>query len=158
VTRLRSLLLAWLLIPSLVLWALAFAVGYWRSLAQAHEAYDRTLLGSALVIGERLEFVDGRVTADLPYSALEMLRTDSQDRIFYRVSDRSSSRHITGYEDLPPPSASTAGRTSARWPCRTRWSMPAARGSCWCRWPRRWMRGASSLAAWSSNRRRCNCC
>jgi two-component system, OmpR family, sensor histidine kinase TctE len=103
VTRLRSLLLAWLLIPSLVLWALAFAVGYWRSLAQAHEAYDRTLLGSALVVGERLEVVDGKISADLPYSALEMLRTDSQDRIFYRVTDRASGRHITGYEDLPPP-------------------------------------------------------
>ena len=102
-TRLRSLLLAWLLIPTLALWALAFAVGYWRSLAQAHEAYDRTLLGSALVIGERLDFVDGKISADLPYSALEMLRTDSQDRIFYRVTDHPSGRHITGYEDLPPP-------------------------------------------------------
>lgn len=106
-TRLRSLLLAWLLIPLLVLWAVAFAVGYWRSLAQAHEAYDRTLLGSALVVGERLEIVDGRITADLPYSALEMLRTDAQDRIFYRVTDQPSGRHITGYEDLPLPAHAT---------------------------------------------------
>jgi two-component system sensor histidine kinase TctE len=108
VTRLRSLLLAWLLIPTLALWATAFAVGYWRSLAQAHEAYDRTLLGSALVIGERLEFADGKISADLPYSALEMLRTDAHDRIFYRVTDRASGHHVTGYEDLPPP-ATAAG-------------------------------------------------
>lgn len=104
-TRLRSLLLAWLLVPMLALWAAAFAVSYWRSLAQAHEAYDRTLLGSALAIGERLELADGAVSADLPYAALDMLRTDAQDRIFYRVSDRASGRHITGYDDLPAPAA-----------------------------------------------------
>ena len=76
--RLRSLLLRWLLVPTLAVWALGFAVGYTRSLAQANEAYDRTLLGSALVIGERLTLVEGDVVADLPQAALEMLRTDAQ--------------------------------------------------------------------------------
>ena len=41
--RLRSLLLRWLLVPTLALWGLGFAVGYARSLQQANEAYDRTL-------------------------------------------------------------------------------------------------------------------
>ena len=102
-TRLRSLLLAWLLLPTLLLWALGFVVGYVRSLEQAHEAYDRTLLGSALVISEGLGLADGEVVADLPYAALEMLRTDAQDRIFYRVADLRDGLYITGYEDLPPP-------------------------------------------------------
>jgi len=102
-TRLRNLLLRWLLIPTLGLWLLAATIGYLRSLAQAHEAYDRTLLGSALVIGERLSVQDGEIVADLPYAALEMLRTDAQDRIFYRVAVLADGRHITGYEDLPPP-------------------------------------------------------
>ena len=82
-------------------------LGYMRSLAQAHEAYDRTLLGSALVISERLSLVDGEVVADLPYAALEMLRTDAQDRIFYRVADLRDGRYITGYEDLPAPVSPT---------------------------------------------------
>ncbi|HSI60292.1 MAG TPA: sensor histidine kinase N-terminal domain-containing protein [Ideonella sp.] len=103
-TRLRDLLLRWLLVPTLALWALGFAIGYMRSLAQAHEAYDRTLLGSALVVAEHLHVADGEVVADLPYSALEMLRTDAQDRIFYRIAD-SAGGTITGYEDLPPPPA-----------------------------------------------------
>lgn len=102
-TRLRSLLLRWLLLPTLVLWALGFGFGYVRSLAQAHEAYDRTLLGSALVISERLHLADGEVVADLPYAALDMLRTDAQDRIYYRVADLRDGRYITGYEDLPVP-------------------------------------------------------
>jgi two-component system sensor histidine kinase TctE len=103
--RLRSLLLRWLLVPTLAVWALGFAVGYTRSLAQANEAYDRTLLGSALVIGERLALVDGDVVADLPQAALEMLRTDAQDRIFYRVADLHDGRYVTGYEDLPAPNS-----------------------------------------------------
>jgi len=102
-TRLRSLLLRWLLIPTLGLWMLASTIGYLRSLAQAHEAYDRTLLGSALVIGERLSVENGQVVADLPYAALEMLRTDAQDRIFYRVAGLADGHHVTGYKDLPPP-------------------------------------------------------
>jgi two-component system sensor histidine kinase TctE len=67
----------------------------------AHEAYDRTLLGSALVISESISIVDGDVVADIPFAALEMLRTDAQDRIFYRVSDLYDGRYVTGYEDLP---------------------------------------------------------
>lgn len=102
-TRLRSLLLRWLLIPTLGLWILAATFGYLRSLAQAHEAYDRTLLGSALMIGETLGVEDGQVVADLPHAALEMLRTDAHDRVFYRVSRLADGGHITGYEDLPPP-------------------------------------------------------
>ena len=105
--RLSSLLLGWVLLPTLVLWALGSVIGNVRSLAQAHEAYDRTLLGSALVISERLSLVDGEVVAELPYAALEMLRTDAQDRIFYRVADLRDGRYVTGYEDLPAPAGPT---------------------------------------------------
>jgi len=105
--RLRSLLLRWVLLPTLVLWAAGFVVGYLHSLAQAHEAYDRSLLGSALVLGESLRLADAEVVAELPYAALEMLRTDAHDRIFYRVAD--GDRYITGYEDLPAPPGDPAG-------------------------------------------------
>jgi len=101
--RLRNSLLRWLLIPLILIWAVDFRISYLRSRDQANEAYDRTLLGSALVIGERLTLVDGDVVADLPQAALEMLRTDAQDRIFYRVADLRDGRYITGYEDLPTP-------------------------------------------------------
>jgi two-component system sensor histidine kinase TctE len=102
-TRLRSLLLRWVLIPTLTLWAIGFMVGYMRSLSQAHEGYDRALLGSALVIGERLTFTEGEVVAELPQAALEMLGNEAQDRIFYRIQELPGGRHITGYEDLPSP-------------------------------------------------------
>lgn len=107
--RLRSLLLRWLLVPTLALWGLGFAVGYARSLQQANEAYDRTLLGSALVIGEAIGYVDGEVVVELPHAALDMLRTDAQDRIFYRVADGQNGATVTGYEDLPPPATPPQG-------------------------------------------------
>ncbi|WP_284615114.1 sensor histidine kinase [Aquabacterium humicola] len=102
-TRLRSQLLAWLLLPTLTLWAAGFGFSYWRSLAQAHAAYDRTLLGSAQVIAAHLRLQDGEVVADLPFAALEMLRTDAQDRIFYRVADLDDGDEVGGYPDLPAP-------------------------------------------------------
>jgi two-component system sensor histidine kinase TctE len=103
--RLRSLLLRWLLVPTLLLWVAAVAVGYLHSLGQANEAYDRALLGSALVMAESLHLAGGEVVVELPEAALEMLRTDAQDRVFYRVADGGGRRHITGYEGLPPPAA-----------------------------------------------------
>lgn len=99
--RLRSHLLRWLLIPTLALWLLGSVIGYLHSLELAHEAYDRTLLGSAMAISEQITVVDGDVVADVPFTALEMLRTDAQDRIFYRVTDLGDGGYITGYEDLP---------------------------------------------------------
>jgi two-component system sensor histidine kinase TctE len=101
--RLRSLLLRWLLIPLIVLWAVGYRVHYLRSIDQVNEAYDRTLLGSALAMAERVTVSHGELSLDMPYAALEMLVTRSQDRIFYKVSRSGDARLVTGYEDLPPP-------------------------------------------------------
>ena len=101
--RLRNSLLRWLLIPLILIWAVDFRISYLRSRDQANEAYDRTLIGSALSIAERSSIRDGALAVDVPYSALEMLETRSQDRIFYKVSGSESGLAPTGHEDLPAP-------------------------------------------------------
>jgi two-component system sensor histidine kinase TctE len=101
--RLRSLLLRWLLLPLVVLWAVGFWIQYLRSIDQVNEAYDRTLLGSALAMAEGVSMRQGELSVDVPYSALEMLDTHSQDRIFYKVSSTTDARVSTGYADLPAP-------------------------------------------------------
>ncbi len=101
--RLRDLLLRWLLVPTLLLWAGAFVFGYLHSLDQAHAAFDRTLLGSAMVLAESVRLQDKDVVAEVPVAALEMLRTDAHDRVFYRIADAGSGAPITGYADLPAP-------------------------------------------------------
>ena len=101
--RLRSLLLRWLLLPLIVLWAIGFRIQYLRGIDQVNAAYDRTLLGSALVMAEGVSIRQGALSVDVPYSALEMLDTQSQDRIFYKVSSTVDTSMSTGYADLPAP-------------------------------------------------------
>ncbi|MGO4328564.1 sensor histidine kinase [Cupriavidus sp. 2TAF22] len=101
--RLRNHLLRWLLIPLVIVWAVGFCISYVRTLEQANQAYDRTLLGSALAIAERVSVQNGELSVDVPYAALEMLETRSQDRIFYKVSCLDPPKVFTGHEDLPDP-------------------------------------------------------
>ena len=101
---LRRQLTTWLLAPLVVLWGINAWVTYQTALESANRAHDRTLLGSVLAIAERTAIIDGKVVVDLPYSALEMLESNLQSRIYYRVSE-SPNRTITGYEDLPAPTA-----------------------------------------------------
>ena len=101
--RLRNHLLRWLLIPLFVLWAIGFRINYLRTLVEANAAYDHTLQGSALAIAEGVSVRDGVLRADVPYAALEMLETRSQDRIFYKLSCLEPKSVLTGYENLPPP-------------------------------------------------------
>ncbi|GHF07992.1 sensor histidine kinase [Aliiroseovarius zhejiangensis] len=67
----------------------------------AEGTQDDILSASATAIADSLRSEDGRVTLDLPYSALSMLGSINEDRVFYRVV--SDGRTLTGYADLPQP-------------------------------------------------------
>ena len=101
---LRRQLTIWLLTPLVVLWGINAWVTYQTAIESANLAHDRTLLGSLLAIAERIAVVEGKVVVDLPYSALEMLESSVQSRVYYRVSE-SNGHTLTGYEDLPVPTA-----------------------------------------------------
>jgi two-component system sensor histidine kinase TctE len=99
--RIRTLLLGWLLVPlALVLGASAVA-SYTTALRIATEAYDRALLDPALAIAQRLSAADGSVELDLSPAALEALRVDSVDRVYFAVTSRG--RLVAGQADLPAP-------------------------------------------------------
>lgn len=105
---LRARLLLGILLPVLALVAFN-AVGLYRQALQAADlAYDRTLLASAKAIGEMLAIADtpdaagrARLTADLPYSALEAFEADNRSRLFFRVSGFDGEM-VAGFEDFPP--------------------------------------------------------
>ena len=101
---LRVQLAIWLLVPLLAVWAFNAWLTYENAIEAANRAHDRTLLGSVLAIAERISVVDDVVVVDLPYSSLEMLESSLQSRVYYRVS-LAGGRHLTGYEDLRPPTA-----------------------------------------------------
>lgn len=77
---------------------------YRQALSAANTAYDRTLLASAKSISEQLDvqgFDDAaRLSARVPYSALEAFEADNQSRIFYRVSSLDGEL-VSGYPALP---------------------------------------------------------
>jgi two-component system, OmpR family, sensor histidine kinase TctE len=109
---LRAQLLWWLLCPLLVL----LMVNAWFSnrlaVSTANQAFDRLLLASADAIAEDVEFRDGSVVVDLPYAALQLLESNIQERIYYRVV-APDGKTLTGYDDLPlPPTAAAEGEES----------------------------------------------
>ena len=74
----------------------------------ASETQDNILAASATSIADALYSDRGSITLELPYSALSMLGTISEDRVFYRVIIGDET--LTGYEDLPAPDS---------WPTRS---------------------------------------
>src|SRR5450631_1545218 len=106
IDSLRRQLLLWLLIP---LVALLIANAWFTNraaVATADQAFDRLLLASAEAIGDAIDVRDGKVLVDLPYAALQLLESNIQERIFYRVIGPEG-RTLTGYEDLPLPERSS---------------------------------------------------
>lgn len=99
--RLRTHLLAWLLGPLALLWALALHLQFGRIQAQADAAHDRALLGAAMVMAERVGVQGGRVVADVPPAALAMLEGQLGDRVFWQLACTDPPAWLAGSEDLP---------------------------------------------------------
>ncbi len=77
-----------------------------EALRTARDVSDRVLLGAAMAIAERVTVSDdGGLDAEVPFSALQMLSTTAEDRVFYRIDGPQG--FLTGYDDLarldPPP-------------------------------------------------------
>ncbi len=101
---LRLQLLRWLLVPLFLL----LAVNAWFSnraaVDTANGAFDRLLIASANAIAEQVHVQDGVLSVDLPYVALQLLESNIQERVFYRVV-APDGKTLTGYADLPLPTA-----------------------------------------------------
>lgn len=100
---LRRNLIIWLFAPLLLLSIGLLWESYFEARRHADRAFDRTLMGSALAIADRVVLGgDGALEVDVPYVALEMLTSAAGDRVFYQVRS-ADGRVSTGYEDLPQP-------------------------------------------------------
>lgn len=100
----RGRLLAWLLVSTAVIGSVALWDTRAEAVRTANTVSDRVLAGSAMAIAERVsvdEAGSGALSVDIPYSALEMLSSTAQDRVFYRV-DGPPGQFITGYRELTP--------------------------------------------------------
>lgn len=99
ITRRLAVAIALILAASGTVVALA-AYAYGREAAEA--AYDRLLAGAAFQIAQSVAVSADRLTVDLPVSAFELLALAPDDRVVYRVLDRTGAT-LTGYDDVAPP-------------------------------------------------------
>jgi two-component system, OmpR family, sensor histidine kinase TctE len=99
----RGRLLVWLLAPLALVLAAAAVLAYRTALGVATDAYDRSLLDPALAMAQALKFTRSGVSLDMSPEALEALRVDTSDRLFFSVSQHG--QPIAGPDTLPPPPA-----------------------------------------------------
>ena len=97
----RRLLLGWLVAPVALVLVASEVASYVTALTIASEAYDRALLDPALALAQRLTAAEGPVELDLPAVAVEMLRVDATDRVYFAVSARG--KLLGGQAELPSP-------------------------------------------------------
>lgn len=80
--------LTWLiLVPLILLSAISAVAAYFVAVDAARRAYDRSLLDPALALARFVDVRDGQLRLALSGNAIEALRVDSSDRIFYRITD-----------------------------------------------------------------------
>jgi two-component system sensor histidine kinase TctE len=89
--------------PSLALILLMTAVwSYRNATGAANHAYDRSLTTAIRAIAENIHVSDGRILANIPYSAMDLTDEGVQERIYYAVLGPDG-RTLTGYENLALP-------------------------------------------------------
>jgi len=100
-SSIRRRLLALLLIPTAAIAAVATWSDYRAASSLFEAGYDQALLDAALAIASNIDSrAAGQPTLALTPDAVTMLRTDSMDTIYYRVSG-GDGRFIAGDADLP---------------------------------------------------------
>ncbi len=102
---LRRKLLAWLLAPLLVLWAVGSVVAYFLAINFANVAYDRALFESTRSLAEQVRIVEDKAIVELPRAAMEILLSDVNDRVYFKVTGRRG-QLVAGDSSLPAPGES----------------------------------------------------
>jgi two-component system sensor histidine kinase TctE len=99
---LRHQLLIWLSALLIPLLLISTAASYFIADHFASLAYDRSLFRKALSLADQVEVERGKVVADLPQIARELLEYDKDDLIFYLIRGPNGEQ-VTGRADLPLP-------------------------------------------------------
>lgn len=79
-------LMAWLLVPQVVLWAAAATFTYALAARYANEAIDTSLLQASRALARQVRPTATGLYVDFPRSAQEILEADPTDRVLYSVS------------------------------------------------------------------------
>ncbi len=99
---LRVTLLRLLIPPVALILAVGSVAAYYLSIDPAADAYDQSLISTAIALSERIRVNDGAPVFDLPSAAEAVVRTDKYDKVYFVVRDPEG-RVIAGDRDIPNP-------------------------------------------------------
>ena len=99
-TSTRSYILAWTVIPLLLILIVDTVAMYQSALRSVTSAYDRTLVATAHAVGDAVRYEQEQFRVSLPLALFEIYEAEQSGRYYFRVS-RSDGELITGDEDLP---------------------------------------------------------
>jgi two-component system sensor histidine kinase TctE len=99
---LRVTLLRLLIPPVALILAVGSVGAYYLSIDPAADAYDSSLVNTAIALSERIRMHEGNPVFDLPSAAEAVVRTDKYDKVYFVVRD-SVGRVIAGDQDIPLP-------------------------------------------------------
>ena len=97
-------ILDWMLAPLLLLWPMSIAITYLVAKSIANQPFDDALEDRVTVLSQQVRSVDGRVSAQLAPGAVDILRADDVDSVYYLITGPAG-EHLDGDRDLPRPKA-----------------------------------------------------
>ena len=106
---LQRQLLAWLLVPQLVLWGAAAGVTYQVAVRYANQGIDASLLQATRSLARQVKPVGNGLFIDFPRAAQDIIEADPDDRVYYMVSTPPG-QFILGNKQLPQPGLQGAPR------------------------------------------------
>jgi two-component system sensor histidine kinase TctE len=99
---LKRQLLAWLLLPQLVLWGAAASVTYKVAVRHSERANDRALFVASRALARQVKPLGSGLLVDFPRAAKDILEADPDDLVYYTVSSPPG-EFILGNHKLPLP-------------------------------------------------------
>lgn len=102
IPSLRRQLLAWLLLPQLVLWLVGGALTYRIALISAEKALDQSLLQSVRSLARQVKPIGSGLLVDFPKAAQAIIEEEPEDRVNYMVSSPPG-RFLIGNQSFAEP-------------------------------------------------------
>jgi len=107
---LRGMLLAWVLLPQLLLWLAGGYATYRLTAGHLNAAADAMLLQATRALSRQVIPIGSGLVVDFPKAAQAVLEADPTDRLLYTVSTPPGSL-VLGNQQLPLPPAHMPART-----------------------------------------------
>ena len=104
IDSIRGKLVAWILVPGLLLWGGASYWVYATANRYAGSTYDEILSTFLETLSYRVRLEDGRITFDFPMQLIPVLRERHVDTRYYQILGPNR-EVIAGDEQIPPPPA-----------------------------------------------------